>query len=96
MSAENKDNKKKSAGTTIAEMKNWEDRLRTEQEAPHNWNAAWGEFFAKGVPIEYGDKIKYLEEEMKKYPKPEISITAGEPLIIIYYIKHAHMQVFWR
>jgi len=99
MSAEKKDKKKE--GITIAEMKNWEQRVVikksiihsaniytsknicillfqiTEMEAPHNWNAAWGEFFAKGVPIEYGERIKYLEEEMKKYPKPEISIPAG-------------------
>ena len=27
--------------------------------------------------MEYAEKIKFLEEEMKRYPKPTVSIPAG-------------------
>jgi hypothetical protein len=59
------ENKKKEVNA-MSEMKNWEQRVLTEMEAPHKWNEAWGDFFAKGIPIEYGEKIKYLEGEMKR------------------------------
>ena len=31
-----------------AEAKNWEDRLRKEQTAPHKWNEDWGSLFNNG------------------------------------------------
>ena len=46
-------------------------------EAPHKWNEAWADFFAKDVPVEYADKIVYLEEQMKSYPEPKITIKPG-------------------
>lgn len=49
-----------------AEAKNWEQRLKTEQEAPHRWNEAWGSLFQNDVPHEYSSRIAYLEEEAKK------------------------------
>lgn len=51
-----------------AEAKNWEQRLKTEQEAPHKWNESWGSLFDNGVPHEYNSRINHLEEEMKKMP----------------------------
>ena len=48
-------------------------------EAPHKWNEAWADFFIpKGVPVEYAEKATFLEEQMKQYPKPQISIKAGD------------------
>ncbi len=52
----------------LAEAKNWEQRLITEQEAPHKWAEAWGELFDNGIPHEYEPRIKHLEEELKKIP----------------------------
>ena len=59
-------------------MKNWEQRLLTEMEAPHKWNEAWGDLFSYGVPIEYSERIKYLEYELKNMKPPPIAIKAGE------------------
>ena len=35
--------------------------------APHKWNEAWADFFAKDVPVEYGARIKFLEEQLKRF-----------------------------
>jgi hypothetical protein len=52
----------------LADAKNWEQRLITEQEAPHKWNESWGELFNSGVPHEYNQRIKYLEDQLKTIP----------------------------
>lgn len=59
---------KKKVSNPLADAKNWEQRLITEQEAPHKWNEAWGELFDNGVPHEYSKRIKYLEEQLKTVP----------------------------
>jgi hypothetical protein len=51
-----------------ADAKNWEDRLRTEAEAPHKWNESWGELFNNGVPHDYSERIKYFEKEVAAMP----------------------------
>merc|ERR1712224_493884 len=61
----------------MAEMFNWEQRIITEMEAPHKWNEAWASFYAKDVPVEYAEKIEFLERQMKNYPDPKISIPSG-------------------
>ena len=35
---------------------------------PHKWNEAWGNYFANGKPIEYNDRVKYLEEQLQQCP----------------------------
>ena len=73
---------KKKASNPEAEAKNWEQRVLTEQEAPHKWNEAWGSLFNNGVPHEYNARIKYLEEELKKMPggKALPKYGVGEPI----------------
>ncbi len=60
--------KKVKQSNPLADAKNWEQRLITEQEAPHKWSEAWGELFDNGVPHEYNKRIKYLEEQLKTIP----------------------------
>ncbi len=55
-----------------AVAKNWEDRLKIEADAPHKWNENWGELFDNGVPHDYGERIKYLQNEISKMPKGKI------------------------
>jgi hypothetical protein len=64
-----------------AEAKNWEQRLKTEQEAPHKWSEAWGSLFDNGVPHEYNKRVQYLESELKKVPnsKPLPKYGVGQP-----------------
>ena len=51
-----------------ADAQNWEQRVKGELEAPHKWNETWGQLFVRDVPFEYGDRAKYLQEELKKIP----------------------------
>jgi hypothetical protein len=51
-----------------AEAKNWEQRLRSELEAPAKWNEAWGSLFDNGVPHEQVARIKHYEEVLKTRP----------------------------
>ncbi len=60
--------KKAKVPNPLADLKNWEQRLITEQEAPHKWAEAWGELFDNGVPHAYDSRIKHLEEQVKKIP----------------------------
>ena len=62
---------KKEKKNAMAEMFNWEQRIITEMEAPHKWNEAWASFYAKDVPVEYADKIDFLEKQMKRYRFPD-------------------------
>ncbi len=72
--------KKKKEVNPLAEARNWEDRLRTEQEAPHRWNESWGELFDNGVPHEYTKRLEYLEKQLKTMPaiKPVPKYGQGE------------------
>ena len=48
---------------------NWDQRVRNELESSHKWNADWGEMYSNGIPFDYDGRIKYLEEELKRFPK---------------------------
>lgn len=63
---------KKKVIDPMAVAKNWEGRLKTESEAPHKWNESWGELFNNGVPHDYDERIKHLENEIKKMPAGKI------------------------
>ena len=65
--------KKKKEVNPLAEVKNWEQRIQQEQEAPHKWNEAWGELFKNDLPHEYPSRVKYLEEKLKTLP-PEAQL----------------------
>jgi hypothetical protein len=60
-----------------ADAKNWEQRLRSEQEAPHKWNEAWGSLFSNGVPHDYKEKIAHYEAELRSKPVPQIPSKYG-------------------
>lgn len=60
-----------------ADAKNWEQRLRTEQEAPHKWNDSWGSLFNSGVPHDYNERIKHLNEVLKSKPNLNIPSKYG-------------------
>jgi len=76
--AEKGDVKKASGGAmTSGEAKNWEGRLRTEAEAPHKWNAAWGELFNNGIPGDYGERAEYLKESIKEGTDSEVTYKDG-------------------
>ncbi len=60
--------KAKKQSNPLADAKNWEQRLITEQEAPHKWNEAWGGLFDNGVPHDYTKRIQHLEEKLKTIP----------------------------
>ncbi len=66
------------AGMTADAAKNWEQRLKTEYEAPHKWNEAWGELFNRGIPGEYKEKIEYLKDELKRQPETKCTYAPGE------------------
>lgn len=67
----------KKAANPEADAKNWEQRLRSEQEAPHKWNEAWGSLFNNGVPHDYHERIKYYEEILKSKPRPQVPPKYG-------------------
>lgn len=69
--------KKKKQGNTTAEAKNWEQRLRQEQEAPHKWNETWGSVFGDGVPHEYSKRIQHYEKIVQELPKGAIPPKYG-------------------
>mmetsp|Transcript_1371 Transcript_1371/g.2224 ORF Transcript_1371/g.2224 Transcript_1371/m.2224 type:complete len:105 (+) Transcript_1371:102-416(+) len=64
-----------------AEAKNWEQRLKQEQEAPHKWNEAWGSLFNNGVPHEYSSRIEHFEDVLTSKPNLQIppKYGVGEP-----------------
>lgn len=78
MAADDKKAKVKQ-GNPEADAKNWEQRLKTEQEAPHKWNESWGSLFENGVPHNYSERIQHLEEEIKKLgnvkPLPKYGVS---------------------
>ena len=48
-----------------ADAKNWEQRLRSEQEAPHKWNESWGSLFNGDVPHDYNQRIEHYKSVLK-------------------------------
>ena len=58
----------KKAPNPEADAKNWEQRLKSEQEAPHRWNEAWGSQFNSGVPHDYTDRVKYFQGVLNSKP----------------------------
>ena len=64
-----------------ADATNWDARVRTEQEAPHKWNEAWGQMFANSIPFDYQDRIKFLQNELANCPvqKPRSKYGSGDP-----------------
>ena len=67
----------------FAELRNFEETVRTESEAPHKWNETWGALFNNGVPFEYPERIAYLEGELKKLggAKPPQKWGTGEGFV---------------
>ena len=61
------ESKKESAGA-VADAHNYEQRIKTENEAAMIWSHNWGSLYAAGEPIEYGDRIEKLEKEMNAIP----------------------------
>ncbi len=41
-------------------------------QAPHKWRDAWGSYFDNGVPLDYAQRIAYLEKEITKFPASEM------------------------
>lgn len=66
-----------------AAAQNWEQRVRGELEAPHKWNETWGQLFSGGTPTTYPDRVRHLEEELKKIPPDRRQLPpkygVGEP-----------------
>lgn len=67
----------KKAPNPEADAKNWEQRLRSEQEAPHKWDEAWGSLFNNGVPHDYNARIKHYEAILKSKPAPQVPSKYG-------------------
>jgi hypothetical protein len=71
----------KKASNPEADAKNWEQRLKSEGEAPHRWNEAWGSLFDNGIPHEYDKRIAYYQEVLKSKPvlqiPPKYGVGAG-------------------
>ena len=62
----------KKAPNPEADAKNWEQRLKSEQEAPHKWNEAWGSEFNHGVPHDYEQRIKHFQDVL--HSKPPLNV----------------------
>ncbi len=41
-------------------------------QAPHKWREAWGSYFDNGVPLDYAQRIAYLESQVKQLPASEM------------------------
>lgn len=62
------DDSKKNQTNPLAEAKNWDDRLRTEAEAPHKWAETWGTLFDNGVPHDYEARKQYYLKKLEEMP----------------------------
>lgn len=63
------DDKKKKEVNPLALAKNWEDRIKSETESVHAWNEAWGTLFNDGVPHDYEERKRYIENKLESMPK---------------------------
>jgi hypothetical protein len=69
----------------MAEAANHTARCRTEEEAPHKWNEAWGQLFSGGIPHDYGERVAFLKAELencgdaKLFPKYGVGPAFREP-----------------
>lgn len=80
------DEKKTRDTNPLIETLNWEQRVKTELEAPHKWNEAWGTYFCNDVPMEYESRVKYFSEELKKFPQSSIhppKYGVGQPFMTL-------------
>jgi hypothetical protein len=64
--ANDKTEKKKSEHSFTADQLNWEQRVKTELESGKKWNENWGPLFDGGVPNDYTERVRFLENELKK------------------------------
>lgn len=75
------ENQKKEVNPEVI-AKNWERRLKTEQEAPKIWNENWGSYFNKdNIPFETNERIEYFKkklEETKNIKQPN-KYGVGQP-----------------
>lgn len=62
------EDKAKKQSNPLADAKNWEDRLRTEAEAPHKWAETWGPLFDNGVPNEYDERKAFFAKKLEGIP----------------------------
>jgi hypothetical protein len=60
--------KEKVAKNPMAEAANWNARCITEEQAPVKWNEAWGQMFSGAIPHDYGERIEFLENELRNCP----------------------------
>jgi len=64
-----KEEKEKRTVDYVAQQRNWEQRVVSENESPHKWNETWGELFEKiEVPFDYEKRIEYLQAKLKRLP----------------------------
>jgi hypothetical protein len=75
------DGKKKELGSTAADQKNWEQRLKTEMESVHKWNENWSTLHEGGIPTDYDKRVEFLKAELVRYfshlslPPPPSSLS---------------------
>ena len=61
--------KEKVAKNPMAEAANWNARCITEEQAPVKWTEAWGQMFSGSIPHDYGERIEFLENELRTCPE---------------------------
>ena len=57
----------------VADAHNWEQRIKTENEAAQIWSNNWGSLYVKDAPTTYAGKIAQLEAEIKKIPTASLA-----------------------
>ena len=63
--------KEKKLVDPLAEAKNIEDRIKTEQQAPKQWAHNWGGIFPSTLPHKYEERIDYLKDHLNQMPGGE-------------------------
>lgn len=61
-----KKTEKRSEHSFTADQLNWEQRVKTELESGKKWNENWGPLFDGGVPNDYTERVRFLENELKR------------------------------
>jgi len=62
----------KKQGNPLADAKNWEDRLKTEADAPHKWAETWGSLFDNGVPNDYESRKQFYLNKLEEVPAVKV------------------------
>jgi hypothetical protein len=39
-----------------------------EAESPHRWNETWSELFTTDIPVNFNERLVYLEKTLKELP----------------------------